>query len=177
MIRDDLLAYLNGLRRPEESDPQHKWIGTYNYRRVCLLRFFKWVYSPKLEPGKRLTPEVMENIPRFKRKEQSIYKPTDLWTEEDDLLFLRYCPDKRDRCYHMASRDSSCRPGEILGLKIRDLVFKTTGDHQYAEILVNGKTGNRHIPLFSALPYVKDWLVDPSRELFLSKCEVCSMSY
>ena len=64
----------------------------------------------------------------------------------------------RDRCYHMISRDSSCRPSEILNLRIRDVVFKTTGNHQYAEILVNGKTGSRHIPLLSSLPYVKEWL-------------------
>jgi len=39
--------------------------------------------------------------------------------------------------------DSSCRPGEILGLRIRDLHFKTRETKQYAEILVNGKTGPR----------------------------------
>jgi hypothetical protein len=58
----------------------------------------------------------------------------------------------------MVSHDSSCRPSEILNLRIRDVVFKTTGTNQYAEILVNGKTGSRHIPLLSSLPYVKDWL-------------------
>ena len=57
----------------------------------------------------------------------------------------------------MISHESSCRPGKILNLSIRDVVFKTTtiitttssnGDnnnnhqyHQYTEILVNGKTG------------------------------------
>jgi hypothetical protein len=30
----------------------------------------------------------MENIPKLKRKEISIYKPTDLWTEKDDALFF-----------------------------------------------------------------------------------------
>ena len=58
----------------------------------------------------------------------------------------------------MLAHDSSCRPSEILGLKIKSMVFKTTGEHQYAEILVSGKTGTRPIPLFSALPYIKDWL-------------------
>ena len=58
----------------------------------------------------------------------------------------------------MVAHDSSCRPSEILGLKIKSIVFKTTGQHQYAEIMVSGKTGIRHIPLFSALPYIKDWL-------------------
>jgi integrase len=58
----------------------------------------------------------------------------------------------------MVAHDSSCRPSEILGLKIKSIVFETTDEHQYAEILVNGKTGTRPIPLFSALPYIKDWL-------------------
>ena len=119
MTRDDILKYLDSHRRPEESDPLHKWIGTYNLRRIYLMRFFKWLYNPEVEPSKRPTPDVVKNIPSFKRKEQSIYKPTDLWTEQDDALFLKYCPNKRDRCYHMVAHDSSCRPSEILGLKIK----------------------------------------------------------
>jgi integrase len=77
----------------------------------------------------------------------------------DDLLFLKYCPSKRDRCYHAISRDTSCRPNEILRLRIKDVGFKTTSDNnQYAEVLVNGKTGSRSTPLFNSIPYVKDWL-------------------
>jgi len=95
----------------------------------------------------------------LKRREQSVYKPTDLWTLEDDLLFLKYCPNKRDRCYHAISRDTSCRPHEILRLRIRDITFKTTTDnYQYAEVLVNGQTGSRSTPLFNSIPYIKDWL-------------------
>ncbi|HET7391331.1 MAG TPA: hypothetical protein VFJ51_10945 [Nitrososphaeraceae archaeon] len=137
MTREDVLSYLNKSRKSEDIDTLHKWIGNYNLRRIYLLRFFKWLYAPRLRPDKRPTPEVMTNIPSFKRKEQSIYKPTDLWTEEDDLLFLKYCPNKRDRCYHTMSRDMSARPSEILGLRIRDIIFKTNGTQQYAPILEN----------------------------------------
>ena len=28
--RDDILSYLDSFRKPEASDPLHKWIGTYN---------------------------------------------------------------------------------------------------------------------------------------------------
>jgi hypothetical protein len=35
-----------------------------------------------------------------------------------------------------------------------------SGNSQYAEITVNGKTGSRSIPLFTAIPYIKDWLDD-----------------
>jgi len=155
---EDVLSFLDSFRRTETVDPLHKWIGTYNLYRIQLMRFFKWLYSPGIEYNKRPKPIVIENIHQLKRKEKSIYKPTDLWTSEDDSLFLKYCPNARDRCYHAMSRDSA-RPHELLKLKIKDLVFKLTPDKkQYAEILVNGKTGTRHIPLIDSIPYIKEWI-------------------
>jgi integrase/recombinase XerD len=158
LTRDDILSFLDSFRKPEPVDPLHKWIGTYNLYRVYLQRFFKWLYSPGIEPTKRPKPSVVDNIPKLKRKEVSIYKPSDLWTSEDDLLFLRYCPSSRDRCFHAISRDLSCRPSEILKLKIRDVAFKTVGTSQYAEVVVNGKTGTRPIPVINSIPYLKDYL-------------------
>jgi integrase len=81
-----------------------------------------------------------------------------MWTVDDDVLFLKYCPNIRDRCYHAMAKDSSCRPSEILNIRIKDIVFKMAGDRQYAEVVVCGKTGQRHIPLINSIPYVKDWL-------------------
>jgi integrase/recombinase XerD len=81
-----------------------------------------------------------------------------LWTVEDDLLFLKYVTSKRDKCYHAIAKDSSCRPSEILRMKVKDVVFKFIEGRQYAEILVNGKTGTRHIPLINSIPYLKDYL-------------------
>jgi integrase len=158
ITRDEILTFLDSFRKPENVDPLHKWIGTYNTYRIYLTRFFKWLYYPDIEPDKRPKPEIIENIFLLKRKEQSIYKPTDLWTEEDDVLFLRYCPSKRMKCYHAISRDTSCRPHEILKLRIKDIAFKTAANRQYAEALVNGKTGTRHIPLINSIPYLKDYL-------------------
>ena len=122
------------------------------------MRFFKWLYYPDIEPDKRSKPVVIENIPKLKRKEKSIYKPSDLWTQQDDLLFLKYCPTKREKCYHAISRDLSCRPHEILKLKIKDIAFKTNGTSQYVDVVVNGKTGTRPIPLINSIPYLKDYL-------------------
>jgi integrase len=159
MTRQDILSFLDSLRKSENSDPQHRWIGTYNYYLSIIVKFFKWLYYPNIEASKRTKPSVVINIPQLKRKEQSIYKPTDLWTSQDDLLFLKYCPSKRIKCYHMVSRDLSCRPHEILRLRIKDIFFKSTPDntYQYAEVLVNGKTGSRHIPLINSIPYLKDY--------------------
>jgi hypothetical protein len=59
MTREDLLQYLDSLRRPEASDPLHKWIGTYNLRKMlpkeygsgstCHRRFQKWTMSKVFE--------------------------------------------------------------------------------------------------------------------------------
>ena len=158
LTRSDILRFLDSFRKTEDQDPLHKWIGTYNIYRIHLLRFFKWLYYPDIEPDNRPKPPIIENIPKLRRKETSVYKPSDLWTQQDDLLFLKYCPTKRERCYHAISRDSSCRPHELVKLKIRDVAFKTTGNYQYAEALVNGKTGTRPIPLIDSIPYLKDYL-------------------
>ena len=158
VTREDLVSFLNSLRKNETDDPHHKWIGTYNTYLIILITFFKWLYYPNMEAKQRPKPELLQNLKHLKRKEKSTYKPTDLWTQEDDLLFLKYCTSKRDRCYHMMSRDTSCRASEILNLKIKDLVFKMAGKRQYAEILVNGKTGTRSIPLINSIPWVKDML-------------------
>ncbi len=126
LTKEDVLSFLDKFRKTEDRDPLHKWIGTYNLKREILRQFFAWLNDPNTERNRRSRPKIMENIPQFKRKEVSIYKPTDLWTAENDLLFVRYCPDKRDRCYHTLSKDSSCRPHELLKLRTKDVVFKTS---------------------------------------------------
>ncbi|HEY7078947.1 MAG TPA: site-specific integrase [Nitrososphaeraceae archaeon] len=112
----------------------------------------------------------------MKRKEKSAYKPSDLWTTEDDLLYLKYCKNKRDRCFHALAIETSCRPHEILSLKIKDIVFKHSEEKQYAEILVNGKTGPRVIPLFYSLPYVKDWILDHPQSTNRNAILICGLA-
>jgi len=175
MTKEDNLAYLTSLRKSEDIDPLHRSIATYNLYLIVVSRFFKWIHYSKLSPKERPRPSCVD-IPHLKRREQSVYKPTDLWTQEDDLLFLKYCPSKRDRCYHAISRDSSCRPHELLKLKIKDVVFKMSQDRQYAEVLVNGKTGQRHIPLINSIPYLKDWIDDHPQSANPNSVLICGLS-
>jgi hypothetical protein len=74
ITREDLLSFLDSYRKPEDVDPLHKWVGTYNIYRIYLMCFFKWLYFPNIEQKKRPKPSVIENIPQLKRKEKSIYK-------------------------------------------------------------------------------------------------------
>jgi hypothetical protein len=75
MTRQDIIDFLDRLRKPESVDPLHQWVGSYENNRIVLLRFFKWLYYRDIEANKRPKPVVMENIPRIRRKETSIYKP------------------------------------------------------------------------------------------------------
>jgi integrase len=160
IVRDDVHMFLEHYRKDEKDDPLHKWIGTYNLKYIILSQFFKWLHDPdNPDPKSRKTPSVITGLKQYRRKEESIYTPDDLWTEEDDLLFLKYVNNVRDRCYHMVSRDTACRPSELLNTRVSQLNFKTvTNGRQYASLVVSGKTGTREVVLTNSLPYLKDWL-------------------
>jgi integrase len=119
VTKDDVHMFLERYRKDGSADPLHKWIGTYNLKLVILLQLFKWSYDPNNpDPKSRKAPSIIAGIKRYRLKEESIYTPDDLWTEEDDLLFLKYVSSVRDRCYHMVSRDTACRPSELLNTRI-----------------------------------------------------------
>jgi hypothetical protein len=120
MSKHDILDFLNKLRKPAGEDPMSKWIGSYNGRQIILTKFFRWLYNPD-EPDhrNRITPPCMQGIKRLPRKEKTSYKPTDIWEPKDNSIFLKYCPSRRDRCYHSLANDMSARPSEILNLKIK----------------------------------------------------------
>ncbi|WP_415311979.1 tyrosine-type recombinase/integrase [Candidatus Nitrosocosmicus sp. FF01] len=161
MTREDILNFLNSLRKPSEEDPTNKSIGNRNNKQRVLLKFFKWLHNPETDHRNRPTPSCMNGVKVLPRKELSPYKPSDLWTQRDNDIFIKYCPSKRDRAFHAMAIDTSCRPHELLGLRIKDIQFKVSSNgRQYAEVLVSGKTKSRTVPLLSSLPYIKEWIQD-----------------
>lgn len=68
MIKDDIILYLNSLRKNDSADPLHSWVSTYNLYLVVLARFFKWLYYPDKSPKERPKPSCV-NISNLKRKE------------------------------------------------------------------------------------------------------------
>jgi len=99
-----------------------KWIGTYNVRQIILNKFFRWLYNPE-EPDqrKRITLAVMKGIKQLSRKEKTLYKNSDLWTNEEHAIFLKYCPSRRDKAFHAMANDTSARPHELGNLKLKDI--------------------------------------------------------
>lgn len=160
VTRDDIIGYLSTLRRPLAADPLQKWINTHNNRLAIYQKFFKWLYFPDLSAKERPTPDVVKDLPVMQKKEKTHVQAKDLWTSEDDAVFLKYCGDPRVALYHMMSLDTSARPHEILAVRIGDIKIKRAGEKMYAEVEVGrgGKTRSRTVPLILSLPYYRAWL-------------------
>ena len=178
MTKQDIHSYLNNLRRSVAKDPAQKWIGSYNSRQMILNKFFRWLYNPdEADQKKRITPPCMQGIKKLPRKFTTTYRHADMWDSREHAIFLKYCPDTRDQCYHAIAIDTSARPHEILNVKICDIQFHLTEDGiQYAEMAIKeGKTGSRTVPLIDSIPYVKAWInshpsgTNPESWLFISK--------
>jgi hypothetical protein len=158
MSKEDILSYL----KKNKGDKSHHWIGTYNGRQMILLKFFKWLHSSKESDSRlRKTPECMTGIKQLPKKDWVNYKPSDMWYSKEISIFLKYCPSKRDKAYHAMAFDTSCRPKELLDLKVSSIFFKKTSTgRQYAELVIqSGKSNTRTVPLIDSLPYVKDYLL------------------
>jgi hypothetical protein len=57
MTKQDILDYLNSLRKSTLEDSSQRWIGSYNGRQIILSKFFRWLCNPD-EPDqrRRMTP-------------------------------------------------------------------------------------------------------------------------
>jgi len=147
MEREDILSFLTKLKKPVLDDPKQTWIGLYNIRQMIIVSFFKWLFDPNEHDYRlRKTPLCVKGIKKLPNKNISRYNPSDLWSEYDISLFLKYS-SKRDRCYHAMAFDMSARPSELLSLRIGNIKFKiNTEGIQYAEVEIKGgKTSSRII--------------------------------
>ncbi len=71
VTRQDIIDFLDSLRKPENIDPLHKWIGIHEIYRIVLLRFFRWLHCPSDDinkinaaVSKRFETEETTVIPR-----------------------------------------------------------------------------------------------------------------
>jgi len=147
-----------------ETDPKHHWIGTYNQVQIHINKFF---FSPDTPHKKRPRPNFLANYDRLLRQEDFVYEASDIWSDEDHLIFLKYCSGdniERDKALHMVFRDTTARPHELSTLKIKDIDFGK--DRKFVDVTIGygGKTGPRKVILTDSLPYLMDWRhVHPER--------------
>jgi integrase/recombinase XerD len=70
---------------------------------------------PDINSREGPTPDIVANLRKARyRGKHKVYGPNDMWTLEDNLAFLKYCPDPKMKCYHAIAIDTGARPHEIL---------------------------------------------------------------
>jgi integrase len=115
--------------------------------KAILKRFYKWLlgedqYYPECVAWIK-TKDVKNNI-----------LPEELLTEEDVLRVINSCQFIRDKAFIHLLYESGARIGEILTLRIKHVTFA----EPVSAILVNGKTGQRRIPIIKSVAPLKEWI-------------------
>jgi hypothetical protein len=59
MTREDIVSYLDNLRKVDQEDVLHKWVGTYNIKLALFTGFFKWLYYNDIEASRRPKPQLL----------------------------------------------------------------------------------------------------------------------
>ncbi|AGO61225.1 MULTISPECIES: tyrosine-type recombinase/integrase [Ferroplasma] len=108
-------------------------------------RFYRWKFGT--------LPDYMANL-KVSRK-PSHDKKMDLITRADIDEMINNCNNARDKAIISIPYDSGCRIGEILDLRIKDVVYDEYG----ALLHVHGKTGNRSVRIIGdSIAYLRDYL-------------------
>jgi len=81
----------------------------------------------------------------------------DLLVWEDDVVpMIESCHNPRDRALLAVQFEAGCRSGELFDLRMGDIF-----DGEFTTSLhVDGKRGERSVPLVMSLPYLQDWVSD-----------------
>lgn len=140
VTENDLKTFLKYMEQEGSSES-----SLFVYR-VFIRQFFQWLYGLK----EKEFPKCVDWI-KIKRSNKKKL-PEDIISGKDFKKMLKFC-DQRDKTILMILKDTGCRIGEIIGLKLKEITFDTLG----AEIKVDGKTGERKIRLIDSYPDLKLW--------------------
>src|SRR4051812_9963163 len=99
--------------------PLHKWIGTYDIRRVILCRFFKWLHYP--EKIKSLLAKPFN--PYIRRHSALTEKSTKLKSSTLEQYTGWVPGSTMQKCYvHYFGNESSVDILEVYGMKVSDSI-------------------------------------------------------
>jgi integrase len=80
--------------------------------------------------------------------------PEELLSESEVVKLVQSAKYVRDKALIYLLYESGARIGEILSLRIKNITF----GESISSILVNGKTGQRRIPIVRSSPLLKEWM-------------------
>ena len=108
----------------------------------CIRAFYKWAIGNGEE-----YPDAVRKI-RLKKIRRADYVKTKILSDAEIKAMLRAGETPRDRAFIAVAAATGARRGELLNLRLRDVVWKSYG----YDVLLTGKTGTHPGP-----PIVKDF--------------------
>jgi integrase len=143
MDKDDVKDLVAWVQKRDVSD------ATESAYKQVIKRFWRWLYDkPKGEH-----PEETEWVNTGTRS-SSNKLPQDLLKEEDIEAQIDACKNARDKAFVAVLWETGARIGELIDVTVGDVEDREHG----LQIMVDGKTGPRRLPLVESVPYLSRWL-------------------
>ena len=140
--REDIKRLTREIEQSEYMD----W--TKHDYKVTIKKFWKW-----LRQSEDMYPEEVRWI-KTTMKYANNKLPEDLLTQEDIRKLIENAINLRDKALISVIYESGCRIGEILSMRIKDVIF----GEPTCSIRVSGKTGSRRLLLVDSTPYLSNWI-------------------
>jgi len=146
MTEDDAKDLVEWAQGRDVSD------STVNAYKQVIKRFWQWMYDmPKGEH-----PEMVAFINTTEKNGGNGKLPKDLLTRDDVDALKDACRNTRDRAFIAMLYETGARIGELIDLTVGDIE-----DHKHGrKVVIDGKTGQRRLPLLEATPAINSWLND-----------------
>jgi hypothetical protein len=162
--RQQILCFLDTRIKDVQTDPDKKWIRTWNDYLQRIKYFFRWLYNHKERDTKGLdilpvsdwTTPTFVQIKEKRSKRISPYLETELWERDDILSIIKYETYKRNKAALSLLWDLNARNHEVTTLRIKHIRLREC--YGEGEIPHECKTGTGPILLTCSFPYVRDWL-------------------
>jgi len=116
ITREDVLEFLDKRKKSPETDPEKKWVRTWNDYLARLVGFYRWLYNHEITRERQdwKTPEPLCSIKKKKNRRDSSYTPNDVWEIDELLLAVKYCDNIRDKAIFTIGWDMVSRNHELV---------------------------------------------------------------
>lgn len=180
--RQQILSFLDTRIKDVQTDPDKKWIRTWNDYLQRIKYFLRWLHNCKANEDKGLdispvsdwTTPIFVQIKEKRTKRISPYTETELWERDEILTIIKYEPYKRNKAAISLLWDLNARNHEVTMLKIKHIRLRER--YGEGEIPHESKTGTGPVLLTCSFPYVRDWLNEHPFRNELNARLICNLT-
>ena len=149
ITKEDLVSFFNDM---ESGNLKNKWGRPYGKYTIELCKsqakkFFKW-YTGEKEP--EIVSWIQINVKKAYKKKTS----ADILSPEEIGILIKTANNPRNKAIVAVLYDSATRVSEFTNILLGEIIQRGN----QISIVVDGKTGQREIPLNMSVPYLKTYL-------------------